>query len=197
MSAAAPRVGAVVLAAGLSRRMGENKLLLELEGVPLVARAADAAQASRARPVVVVTGHDAARVRAALGGRAVAFAHNPDYAAGLSSSLRTGLAALGAEVDGAVVCLADMPWVRGVHIDALLDAFAASGSRAICVPSYEGQRGNPVLWPARCFGEIAALTGDRGARSLLERHGELVRHVPVADPGVTRDVDTPAALETP
>jgi molybdenum cofactor cytidylyltransferase len=199
MSAAAagpPRVGAVVLAAGLSRRMGgANKLLLELGGVPLVARAADAALASRARPVVVVTGHEAARVRAALAGRAVAFAHNPDHAAGLSASLRVGLAALGAEVDGAVVCLADMPWVRGAHIDALLDAFAASGSRAICVPSYEGQRGNPVLWPARCFGEIAALTGDQGARSLLERHAALVRDVPVADVGVSLDVDTPGQLE--
>ncbi len=196
MSAAAPEVGAVVLAAGLSRRMGGgNKLLLEIEGVPLVARVADAALASRARPVVVVTGHEAARVCAALAGRAVAFAHNPDYAAGLSASLRTGLAALPAEVDGAIVCLADMPWVRAAHIDALLDAFAASGSRAICVPSYAGQRGNPVLWPACCFGEIAALTGDQGARSVLERHADGVCHVPIADPGVTLDVDTPGALD--
>jgi molybdenum cofactor cytidylyltransferase len=188
-------VGAVVLAAGLSRRMnGANKLLAELGGVPIVARAVDAVLATRARPVVVVTGHDAARVRAALAGRPVGFAHNPDPAAGLSASLRAGIAALGTQVDAAVVCLADMPWVRPAHVEALIDAFEGRAARPICVPSFEGRRGNPVLWPARHFAAIAALHGDTGARALLEAHAAEVCYVPVADPGVTRDVDTPEAL---
>jgi molybdenum cofactor cytidylyltransferase len=189
------RVGAVLLAAGLSRRMGgANKLLAELDGAPVVARAADAVLASRARPVLVVTGHEADRVRAALAGRALVFAHNPDHADGLSSSLRAGIAALGEGLDGAVVCLADMPWVRPAHIEALIAAFEASRARPICVPSFAGRRGNPVLWPARYFAAIAALKGDAGARVLLGAHAAEVCDVPVADPGVTLDVDTPAEL---
>ncbi len=183
-----------MLAAGLSRRMGgANKLLAEIDGEPMVARAVDAVLASAARPVVVVTGHDAPRVRAALAGRDVGFVHNPDYASGLASSLRAGIAALGAGLDGALVCLGDMPWVRREHVDALLAAFAGDAD-AICVPVHRGRRGHPVLWPARDFGEIALLQGDAGARALLERHAERVRTVPVADAGVTRDVDTPEAL---
>ncbi len=189
------RIGVVVLAAGLSRRMGAaNKLLAEVDGAPMVARCVDAALASPARPVVVVTGHEAARVRGALAGREVVFVHNPEPAAGLSSSLRLGIAALGEKVDGAVVCLGDMPWVRAEHIEALITAFDANAERPICVPTWDRKRGNPVLWPARHFAEIAALTGDRGARSLLDAHAAEVCFVPVADAGVTLDVDTPDAL---
>lgn len=185
------RVGAVVLAAGLSRRMGAvNKLLLEVDGAPMVARCVDAVLASVARPVVVVTGHEQARVRAALAGRELSFVHNPEPAQGLATSLRCGIAALGDELDGAVVCLGDMPWVSAEHIDALIEAFATSGERAICVPTFEQTRGNPVLWPARYFAEVRALTGDRGARSLLAIYADDVCEVPVSDPGVTRDVDT-------
>jgi molybdenum cofactor cytidylyltransferase len=192
---ASRRVGAVILAAGLSRRMGEaNKLLAVLDGEPLVAHCVDAVLASPARPVVVVTGHEAARVREALAGRAVSFAHNPEPAAGLSASLRTGIAALGGEVAGAVICLGDMPWVRPAHIEALLAAFEASGGRSICVPTFERKRGNPVLWPARHFAEISALRGDRGARERIDAHPGEVCYVPVADAGVTLDVDTPDAL---
>lgn len=191
------RVGAVVLAAGFSRRMGEaNKLLAPIDGAPMIARCVDAVLASRARPVVVVTGHEAVRVRAALAGRHLVFAHNPAPEAGLSASLRTGIAALGDELDGALVCLGDMPWVRPEHIGALIAAFEASGGRSICVPAFAGRRGNPVLWPARHFAEIAALRGDCGARERLAAHADEVCYVPVADAGVTLDVDTPDALAT-
>jgi molybdenum cofactor cytidylyltransferase len=185
----------VVLAAGLSRRMnGANKLLAPLGGRPLVARALDALLASPARPVVVVTGHEAERVRAALAGRAVRFAHNPAFEAGLSASLRAGLAALGEGVDAALVCLGDMPAVRPEHVAALIAAFEASGRRAICAPRFEGRRGHPVLWPARCFPELAALRGDVGARGLLDARADEVCYVPVEDAGVVLDVDTPEAL---
>jgi molybdenum cofactor cytidylyltransferase len=190
---AAKRVGAIVLAAGLSRRMGANKLLMPVAGVSMVARAVDALVASPARPIVVVVGHQAAEVRAALAGRAVTFVANPDYAAGLSTSLRAGVAAL-ADVDGAVVCLGDMPWVRAEHVRALVDAFDPAAGRTICVPVHQGKRGNPVLIGARHFPALGRLTGDVGARALIEEHADEVCAVPVADGGVTLDVDTREAL---
>lgn len=190
-----PRVGALVLAAGLSRRMGAaNKLLSEIDGIPMVKRVVDAVLASRAEPVVVVTGHDEARVREALAGLPVSIAHNPAYREGLSSSLRVGLDAIGDKVEGAVVCLGDMPWVQPEHLEALLDAFDPRGDRPICVPVHDRKRGNPVLWPARHFAELGRLQGDVGGRDLLDRYADEVNHVQMPDEGVTLDVDTPSAL---
>jgi molybdenum cofactor cytidylyltransferase len=188
------RVAALVLAAGRSSRMrGVNKLLAELDGDPLVAHAVDAALASTAANVVVVTGHQAARVRAALAGRDVEFAHNRYYARGLSSSLRRGLAALDAGTAGALICLGDMPWVSPADLDALIAAFARADA-PICVPVRGRRRGNPVLWPARHFPALCALQGDVGARGLLRRYAREVVRVPMRSAGVTRDVDTPADL---
>jgi molybdenum cofactor cytidylyltransferase len=184
----------VVLAAGRSSRAGGvNKLLAPLGGDPLIAHAVDAALASRAATVVVVTGHQAPRVRAALAGRDVRFAHNRYYARGLSSSLRRGLVSLDPAFEGALVCLGDMPWVRAADLDALIAAFART-DRPICVPTRGRRRGNPVLWPARHFAALRALQGDVGARSLLRRYAREVVRVPMSDAGVTRDVDTPADL---
>jgi molybdenum cofactor cytidylyltransferase len=193
-AARAPRVAAVVLAAGRSSRMGSaNKLLVRIEGETLVARAVDAALGSRAASVLVVTGHQAARIRAALAGRKVEFAHNRRYARGLSSSVRCGLSALGDEVDGALICLADMPWVGAEHLDALISAFTRA-KQPICVPVRGRRRGNPVLWPERHFAALCALAGDVGGRDLLRRRANEVMRVPMPDAGVTRDVDTAAEL---
>jgi len=191
----APRVGAVVLAAGRSSRMGAaNKLLAEVDGASMVAHAVDAALASRASAVVVVTGHDSTRVRAALAGREVTFAHNSDPAAGLSLSLQRGLAALGPEVDGALICLADMPRVGAAALDRLIAAFDPLEGRSVCVPVWNGKRGNPVLWARRFFAEMAELAGDTGARHLIGAHAEFVCEVAMPDDAVLIDVDTPEAL---
>ncbi len=191
----APRVAALVLAAGRSSRMGAaNKLLAELDGAALVTRAVDAALSSHARPVVVVTGHEAERVRAALGRRTVGVVHNPDYADGLSASLRRGLTALPHDLDGALVCLADMPLVSAAALDRLIHAFNPAEGRAICVPTWKGKRGNPVLWARRFFAEMARLTGDVGARHLIGEHAELVAEVPMPDDSVLADIDTPDEL---
>jgi len=189
------RVGAIVLAAGRSTRMGgPNKLLAEVGGKPLVRIAAEQALASRARPVVVVTGHQRGEVEAALAGLPVAFAHNPDFAEGLSGSLKVGIAALPAEVDGAIVCLGDMPQVDAALIDRLIAGFDPEKGALVVVPTIAGKRGNPVVWSRRFFGDLAHLEGDVGARHLIGSYPEAVVEVAVNGRGALVDVDTPDAL---
>ena len=193
---AGPRIGALVLAAGQSRRMGAlNKLLVEVDGTPMVRRVAEAALASRASGAIVVTGHEAERVGAALAGLDVAIAHNPDYTEGMSSSLESGLEALDPALDGAVICLGDMPRTNAALIDRLIAGFNPLEGRTIGVPTYRGKRGNPVLWAARYFGEIRRLAGDVGARHLIGDHADAVYEVESPDHSVTIDVDTPEALD--
>jgi molybdenum cofactor cytidylyltransferase len=193
--ARAPKIAALVLAAGQSRRMGPvNKLLADVDGRPMVANVVDAALASKASPIVVVLGHQEDRVRTALSGRTVTTVVNPDYAGGLSTSLQRGIAALPADVDGAVVCLGDMPAVSAAVIDRLIAAFDPVEGRLICVPTYNGKRGNPVLWDRRYFAEMTGIAGDVGARHLIGAHDEAVCEVAMGDPGVLLDLDTPEAL---
>jgi molybdenum cofactor cytidylyltransferase len=191
----APRIAVLLLAAGQSRRMGgPNKLLLPVGGVPMVARVAQRLLASHARPVVAVLGKDADAVDAALGRLPVARVRNPDYAQGLSTSLKRGLAALPENVDGVVVCLGDMPLVTGRHIERLIAAFNPLEGRAIIVPTRRGKRGNPVLWAGRFFPEMAELAGDVGAKHLIGEHAELVAEVEMDDDAILVDIDTPDAL---
>jgi molybdenum cofactor cytidylyltransferase len=190
----APRIAAIVLAAGLARRMGSNKLLAPIDGVAMVARAVGAVLQSQARPVVVVTGNEAERVRAALAGREVTFAHNPDFAEGLSTSLKCGIAAVPGDCDGALVCLGDMPRVAARDLDRLIAAFNPAEGRAICVPVSGGRRGNPVLWARRFFADIQQLAGDVGAKHLIGAYPEAVAEVATGDDGVLIDIDTPQAL---
>ena len=190
-----PRIAAIVLAAGQSRRTGTiNKLLAEIDGMPMAVRVLKEVSASAARPIVVVTGHEADRVSEALEGDGLTFVHNPDYADGLSTSLVAGLKPLPEDIDGAIVCLGDMPRVKATHIDKLIAAFNPLEGRAICVPTFAGKRGNPVLWGAQFFEEMQNVSGDVGARHLIGAHSELIAEVPIDDDGVLVDVDTPEAL---
>jgi molybdenum cofactor cytidylyltransferase len=194
LAAIAP-VAAIVLAAGRSTRMGRaNKLLCEIAGVPMVRHVAAGALASAARPVLVVTGYQQPEVRAALAGLAVTFIANPDYARGLMSSLKAGIAALPAETRGVLVALGDMPMLRPADFDRLIEAFMAAEAKAIVVPVHAGRRGNPVLWPAAYFPDILELEGDTGARRLFASHAEAIREVPLEAAGVLEDIDTPEAL---
>ncbi|MGD9536061.1 MAG: NTP transferase domain-containing protein [Alphaproteobacteria bacterium] len=189
------RIGAIVLAAGQSRRMGgANKLLVPFDGRPLVSRVVDALLRSRARPVIVVTGHQAAAVRAALADREVSFVHNADYAEGMSTSVRVGLEALPREIEGALICLGDMPNTDPEIIDSLIGGFNPLEGRAIGVPTFKGKRGNPVLWAARYFPEIMRLSGDVGARHLIGSHAEAVYEIESPDRSVVLDLDTPEAF---
>ncbi len=193
MSATTTRVAALVLAAGHSARMrGPNKLLLEIDGRPMLARVVDTILATPARPVLVVTGHQADAVRDVLGDRDVRFAHNAQHAEGIGASIRAGVCALELTLDGVLVCLGDLPGLREESVEALLAAFAPD---RICVPVHGGRRGHPVLFGQRFLPELAQLAGDRGARSILETHPHAVCAVSVADEGVTFDVDSADQLE--
>lgn len=190
-----PRVGALVLAAGRGRRMGgPNKLIEPVNGVPIVARVVDAALEAGAEPVVMVTGHRANQVEAALEGRPVKWVANPRWAEGMSTSLAAGLAVLEREVEGALVCLGDMPRVTATDLRALMDAFGDGRGGAAWVPVYEGKRGNPVLWASTCFSRLRRVRGDWGGRALLAELEDEVVEVAVGGAGVLVDVDTPAAL---
>ena len=193
--AAPRRVAAVVLAAGRSTRMGgPNKLLADIAYRPLVRIAAEEALASRAKPVIVVTGHQREQVETALAGLPVQLVHNPDFADGLGTSVKAGIAAVPADVDGAIVCLGDMPQVDAGLIDRLIAAFDPDQGALVVMPTFEGKRGNPVLWSRRFFPDLMAIEGDVGARYLIGRYSEAVVEVPLEGKAALVDVDTPEAL---
>jgi molybdenum cofactor cytidylyltransferase len=188
-------IAAVVLAAGQSTRMGAvNKMLAEIGGKPLVRIAAEQALASRAKPVIVVTGHEREQVQAALAGLPVRFTHNPSYAGGLGTSLKVGIAAVPDDADGAIVCLGDMPQVDHQLIDKLIAAFDPGRGALVVVPSINGRRGNPVVWSRRFFNELMSIQGDIGARHLIGNYAEAVVEIPVAGDAALIDVDTPESL---
>jgi molybdenum cofactor cytidylyltransferase len=189
------RVAAVVLAAGRSTRMGSiNKLIAEIGGKPLVRIAAERALASRASPVIVVTGHERERVEVALAELPVRFVHNPSYAEGLGTSLKAGIAAVPADADGAIVCLGDMPQVDHQLIDKLIASFDPERGALVVVPTFDGRRGNPVVWSRRFFNDLMSIQGDIGARNLIGSYAEAVAEVPVAGEAALIDIDTPESF---
>jgi molybdenum cofactor cytidylyltransferase len=184
-------VAAIILAAGRSSRMGSHKLLLLYKGRQIVNWVLAAACASQANPVIIVLGHEAQQVDAALQADHWFLAiHNPWYVDGMSTSLKIGLAATPKGADGAIILLGDQPLITPEIINAMI-AESASDPDAIIAASYQGRRGNPVLFPRQYFGELEAITGDEGGRSVLARHPERVRLVEIADALAGFDVDTP------
>lgn len=186
-------VGGVLLAAGHSTRFGEeNKLLAVIDGEPLVRRAARSLLAASLDDVVVVVGHQAGTVRDALEGLDVETRINPDHREGQSTSVRTGVeAARERGWDAVVFGLGDMPFVDPTSIDALVSAYRERDETVIA-PSYEGARGNPVLFDRDHFDELSSVSGDRGGREIIARVGTLV---PVDDPGVRADIDRQSDLD--
>jgi molybdenum cofactor cytidylyltransferase len=190
-----PRIAALVLAAGRSSRMGTiNKLLIGIDGQPMVRHAVAAVTEAGLKPVVVVTGHQRAEVEQALRDTGVTFVHNPVYAEGLATSLKAGIAALPGDLDGVLVALGDMPRVGSGDIERIVAAFNPVEGRAIVVPTRNGKRGNPVLWAKRFLPEMCQVAGDVGARHLIGAYPEAVAEVEMASDGVLMDIDTPQAL---
>jgi len=194
----APTIAAVVMAAGRSRRMApHNKLLVtDQAGKTMIARVVDNVLSSNARPIMVVTGHQADQVEHALGGRPVRYVHAVDYAQGLAESLKAGIAAVPPECAGAIVCLGDMPLVTGRMIDRLLSVYDPEEGRSIVLPTFRGKQGNPMIWDRKYFPEILAISGDSGARFLVGKYAEAVAEVEMADDAVLRDFDTTESLNT-
>lgn len=191
------KIAAIVLAAGMSRRMeGKNKLLEDFGGKPLVRHAVEAALGSKASPVIVVTGRDDVAIEQALAGLDVRFVNNPDFADGLSSSLKAGIRAVPEACAGAIICLGDMPRVSSALIDRLIDAFAPERGAMIVAPARNKQRGNPVLWAQRFFPELLKLEGDMGARKLTNFYDEGLFEIEIGDDSAFADIDTPEALAT-
>ncbi len=185
------RVAAVVLAAGGSTRMqAGHKLLLPLQGRPMIATVVDHVLAADFRPLVVVTGFNGPAIIAALDGRPVQVVANRRWRQGLASSLKAGLLALPPEVHGALFVLADMPLVSAKTLQALKEQFTRQGCAAIVYPAHRGRQGNPVLFPRRFFNEIRALKGDRGAQGVLQHHAAESIALPVESRAVLVDCDT-------
>lgn len=189
------RIACVILAAGRSSRMGpRNKLLEDLGGMPVIRRTVENALASRTHPVVVVTGHQASEVEAVLAGLDVTIVHNPDFATGMAGSLKSGIAALSPNLDGAIVALGDMPEIRPSDLDRLISAFEPKEQRSIIVPVHGGSRGNPLLWSSEYFPAMTRLAGDTGARSIVASNPDSVVELDLGTPAVLADLDTPEAL---
>ncbi|WP_226895936.1 NTP transferase domain-containing protein [Polymorphobacter sp. PAMC 29334] len=186
-------VGVIVLAAGRSTRMGAaNKLIADLDGKPVVAHVVDAIAAAGLPPPIVVVGHMAAAVRAALGDRPATYVTAPDFAEGMSRSLRTGLAAAPLDWRAAIIALGDMPSVDAETYAAL--AAAAIDRVPVVIPTWHGKRGNPLAWSRAHWTELSGVTGDGGGKVLLAALSDRLVELPVDDPGILADVDTPEAL---
>lgn len=191
-------IAAVLLAAGSSRRFGAaNKLLADIGGAPLVLRAAQALALSGVNELIVVTGHEAETVRIALGSLKATFVHNPHHLHGIGTSVAAGIGALPVHHAGALVVQGDMPNLDRAVIDQLIARFHACGGDRIVVPvGPDGAQGNPVLWPRRLFGALAALTGDTGGKTLIAVDAAGVECVAIGKASLFADIDTPADLKS-
>lgn len=188
------KTAAVILAAGQSRRMGKtNKLAATINGKPLVRHVGEAAIASTVDDVIVVTGHEGATVKSILEGLDVRYVDNPSYAEGLSSSLAAGAGAIGKDIDRAIILLADMPQITSDMIDRLIEASRAAPPGSIILSTFNGKRGNPVLWPSDFFNQLAQISGDVGARHLIGENAGRVVQLELGE-AAGFDIDTEDAL---
>ncbi len=194
MSELSQRVTAIVLAAGMSTRMGTLKQLLPLNGKPLLETVLDNLRQSCVDEVILVLGHSADQIRGTLPLAGVRVVMNDRYTEGMGTSLRVGLANAGPQTQAALVVLADQPFLKPATIDQLIAAYRERKPQ-IVVPTYNGFRGNPVLLDHSVFPELSGLSGDMGCRAIFGSHTDNILQVPVDDIGVLLDVDTKADLD--
>ena len=182
-----PQIAAIVLAAGQSKRAGPvNKLLSPIDGRVMVRTVVETLTSQPINPVIVVSGFEAPEVAAALSGCRVTFAHNPEFAEGMGGSIGCGITALPDGVDGALICLGDMPHVKADTISQLIGALRDQG---ICVPVMGGRRGNPVLFAKSHFAALKSIDGDRGGKKVMDSNPDHVVEVAVDDGGIFIDHD--------
>ena len=180
-------IAAIVLAAGLSRRMGRAKVLLDWGGRPVIRQVVEQLT-GRGMELIVVLGHEGKAIREALDGLPVRFVENPEPEAGQAGSIARGVSALGPGIEAALIALGDQPALPPEVVPRLLDTFRRTG-KPVVAPLYRGAQGNPVLFAASVFSELRSLTGDRGARAVLGEDPGRVALVPF-------DLPMPADLDT-
>ena len=185
----------ILLAAGSSQRMGApNKLLLKIDGIPIVQRVAASLCKAQVGRVYVITGYEASLVKASLSEVRVSFIHNPDWPMGMGSTLARGVREIPEPEDGYLVCLADLPFLGELDVKAVVGAFYDSDKQKIVQPEFENTPGHPTIFPKKFREKLAVLSGDEGARALLR--GEKYRRVKEVSHGVIRDLDTPESFDT-
>lgn len=196
MAESRPQIAAVVLAAGSSQRMGEaNKLHLPIDGVPLLRHSLETLLAANVDEVVVVLGHDQENTRALIDDLPINSVYNEAHANGQMTSVHCGLTALTKEYDGVIIALGDQPALTVADIDFLIDAYLNRGGGEVVVPTYAGERGNPIIISERCRADILAGTRNLGCRKFIEKNPELVCKIEMPNPGVVIDLDTPQEYE--
>ncbi len=186
------RIAAIVLAAGQSKRMGAvNKLLMEVEGVPMIRRVVDAVRGGGVSEIFVVTGFERERIESCLQGSDVEFVFNENFEEGMGASLAAGAKAIGRDcVDGILVCLGDLPSLRAETVAWVVREFREAGGDRIVVPIYKNRRGHPIVFLVRYLSSLECLSGDVGAKELIRRERDCVLEVEVVDEGIIRDLDT-------
>ena len=184
-------IHAVLLAAGRSERMGRNnKLLLNVDSIPLVRKSAINILNSNVTSMTVVTGFDENKIINALSGLNVNFVKNINFREGLSSSLKAGLANITPTPSAVIICLADMPKIQPEHINQLIENFDPLKGWEICIPTNNGKRGNPVLIGSRFFPYIFETNGDFGAKQIMKQHSDKIVEVEIGTSDIHFDIDT-------
>src|SRR5271155_2389659 len=189
-----PRIGAVILAAGTSSRMGEAKQLLRLGEATVLNQVVNNVCGSSVDEIVIVLGHQAETIKQSIATESLKVVVNESYRQGMGTSLRAGLSALPSEVDATLIVLADQPFVRSATFDQIIDHYQQSNAQ-IVIPMHKGFRGNPVLLDRSVFPEVMALTGDIGCRAIFGNHLEGIAKVPVEDVGILLDLDSKEDFE--
>lgn len=191
------KVGALVLAAGLSRRFGsENKLLLPMGEHTMIEKVILALKAAGVAPITVVTGYQSKEISAVLEDLdQIRLVHNPDFVLGMSTSIRRGISEC-SHLDACLICLGDMPYLTGMQLKMLVDNFPETGSAdRILIPTFRGRRGHPVVFGRNFFGDLRSLAiSDQGARQIIEENQDRVMEVDLGTENIFLDIDVKTSL---
>jgi len=189
-------IAALVLAAGQSKRMGQdNKLLLPYHGDTVLSHILAQIKRAGITNIFAVTGHQKDKVEKEMSRHGVTMVHNDLYAEGMSTSVRLGIRTLAKDVDAVLVILGDMPNISGEILKKIMAAYNPAQNRSIIIPKHNGKRGNPILWDREFFSEFERLEGDMGAKVLLAEYPEYIAEVEIGSDAIFLDIDTFEAYE--
>tara|TARA_B100001939_G_scaffold171947_1_gene148205 strand:+ start:101 stop:688 length:588 start_codon:yes stop_codon:yes gene_type:complete len=182
-------ISAIILAAGLSKRMKlGNKLLLEKNNVPIIKTTLERVAASKVNEIIVVLGKDSSLIKNKVNDKRVKCVINIDYRSGISSSIKKGLKKVNKDNIGAMICLADMPLIKTSTYNQIIHSYYKNKRKNI-IPYFENIRGNPVLFDKLYFKDLMEIEGDEGARILIKKHPEIFFNLTVLDQGIIKDID--------